>query len=48
MRHGQIERINATKKSRDSKKCEDALKKLTDAAKSGKGNLLELAVEAAK
>lgn len=48
VRQKQIDRINSVKKSRDNKKCDEILKKLTEAAKSGKGNLLELSVEAAK
>jgi methylmalonyl-CoA mutase len=44
----QIVRIKDTKAKRNSKLCQDALSKLTESAKSGKGNLLELAVEAAK
>ena len=47
VRQKQIERINATKAKRDSKAVEEALKKLTEAARSGKENLLALAVDAA-
>jgi len=48
VRDKQIERINQTKKNRDSKKVENVLQRLREAAKSGKENLLGLAVEAAK
>ncbi len=48
VRLSQIERINAIKKSRNTAECEAALAKLAEAAKSGKGNLLELAVDAAR
>jgi methylmalonyl-CoA mutase len=44
----QIERINKIKASRDQKAVDEILGKLTAVAKSGEGNLLELAVEAAK
>ena len=44
----QIERINSVKSSRDSAVCDKALAALTEAAKTGKGNLLELSVAAAK
>ena len=43
----QIERINQTKKNRDSARCQAALDAITKAAE-GNGNLLEVAIEAAK
>lgn len=48
VRQKQIDRINKMKKDRDQTACANALKKLTEAAKSKKGNLLELSIEAAK
>ena len=47
VRTGQIARLKKLKKSRDSKKCEAALDRLTQAAKDG-GNLLAAAIEAAR
>lgn len=47
VREGQIARIKAVKAARDEAKCQAALAALTEGAK-GKGNLLELAVEAAR
>lgn len=44
----QIERLKQLKASRDSKKAEAALEALTEAAKTGRGNLLELAIVAAE
>lgn len=44
----QVERLNMIKKSRDSKAVEAILDKITDAAKTGNNNLLELAIEAAR
>ena len=43
----QIERINETKKNRDSAKCQACLEAVTKAA-AGNGNLLEVAIAAAK
>ena len=43
----QIERINQTKKNRDNARCQAALDAITKAAE-GDGNLLEVAIEAAK
>ncbi|MGI6655398.1 MAG: methylmalonyl-CoA mutase [Desulfobulbus sp.] len=43
----QIERINQTKKTRDAARCKAALEAVTNAA-AGDGNLLEVAIEAAK
>ncbi len=48
VRQKQIERINNMKKARDNKKVEALLNELTEAAKSGKKNLLEVAVECAR
>jgi methylmalonyl-CoA mutase len=48
VREQQIKRLEAVKKARDENACRLALGALTAAAASGKGNLLELAVEAAK
>lgn len=44
----QIEKLNQVKSSRNNDKVKSALSKLTEAAKSGKENLLALAVEAAR
>ncbi|MBC7865037.1 MAG: methylmalonyl-CoA mutase, partial [Bacteroidia bacterium] len=48
VRTQQIERLNKLKAERNNKKVEDALNALTEAAKTGKGNLLELSINAAK
>ena len=48
VREGQIARINKMKAARDNNKVNQVLDQITESAKSGKGNLLELAVEAAK
>ncbi|MGE5504009.1 MAG: methylmalonyl-CoA mutase [Actinomycetota bacterium] len=48
VREAQIARLNAIKASRDAARCEAALKALADAAASGRGNLLELAVAATR
>jgi methylmalonyl-CoA mutase len=48
VRESQIERLNKMKATRDNVRCTAALKALTDAASSGKGNLLELAIEASR
>ncbi len=48
VRRRQINRIEKIKKERKSKKTEAALDAITKCAKTAKGNLLELAVEAAK
>jgi len=47
-RKSQINRINKVKEIRDEKACQASLDALTEAARSGKGNLLGLSVEAAK
>ncbi len=48
VREGQIARLKNLRENRDSEKVEAALQAITQAAESGKGNLLALAVEAAK
>ena len=48
VRLSQIARLEKMKLERDNKKVQDALKDITEAAKTGKGNLLELAIVAAK
>lgn len=48
VRENQISRLKQLKKDRDNEAVCNILEKITDAAKSGTGNLLELSVEAAK
>jgi len=48
VREAQIHRLNRIKQTRDGGKTEAALKALSDAAESGEGNLLALAVEATR
>jgi methylmalonyl-CoA mutase len=48
VRKSQIDQLNQIKSKRDTVKVEEALSKLTDCAKTGKGNLLALAIEAAR
>jgi methylmalonyl-CoA mutase len=48
VRSAQIARLNRIKKIRDADKCAAALAALTEAAKSGKGNLLELSIAATR
>lgn len=48
VREGQLEQLAAIKASRNTKNVQATLEKLTEAAQSGKGNLLALAVEAAR
>jgi methylmalonyl-CoA mutase len=48
VRTAQIARLNRTKKIRDADKCAAALAALTEAAKSGEGNLLELSIAASR
>ncbi|RZJ69533.1 methylmalonyl-CoA mutase [Flavobacterium sp.] len=48
VRKQQIERLDKIKSARDSDKVAKCLSALTESAKTGKGNLLELAVEAAR
>ena len=48
VREGQLKRLAKVKATRDQKQVEAALKAITACAKTGKGNLLELAVDAAR
>ncbi len=48
VREAQIKRLKELRATRDEAKCREALKALTNSAKSGEGNLLELAVSAAQ
>ena len=48
VRTQQLERLKKLKAERDSKKVEEALNALTEAAKTGKRNLLELSINAAR
>ena len=48
VRKQQIERLNQIKATRDTAKVKECLEKITETAKTGNGNLLELAVEAAR
>src|SRR5690606_26524299 len=48
VRYAQIERLNRIKADRDSEKVERALAAITKCARTGEGNLLALAVEAAR
>ena len=48
VRKAQIARLNRLKKIRDPGKCAAALAALTDAAQTGKGNLLELSIAASR
>ena len=48
VREAQLKRIAKLKAERNEQECSEALNKLTEAAKSGTGNLLELAVDAAR
>lgn len=48
VRRQQIERLDKIREERNNDKVSENLKALTDAARSGTGNLLELAVEAAR
>jgi methylmalonyl-CoA mutase len=48
VRGSQMQRLDEVRRTRDAASCESALAALTDAAASGKGNLLELAVIAAR
>ncbi|NKN37237.1 methylmalonyl-CoA mutase [Agrobacterium sp. a22-2] len=48
VRLAQVKRIEQTKRQRDAKKVEETLARLADIARSGAGNLLEAAVEAAR
>ncbi|RKP11024.1 methylmalonyl-coenzyme A mutase-like protein [Thamnocephalis sphaerospora] len=48
VRQSQINRITKMKQERDSQKAESALSKLTECARTGEGNLLDLAIQAAR
>ncbi len=48
VRNSQIERLRRIKSERNTEKVDAALSKLTDVARTGEGNLLALAVEAAR
>ncbi|ATN35702.1 methylmalonyl-CoA mutase [Rhizobium sp. ACO-34A] len=48
VRASQIKRIEETKRRRDTKKVEQALARLTEVARTGEGNILEAAVDAAR
>ena len=48
VREAQVARLETVRSSRDQQACQKALDALTAAAKSGKGNLLALAVDAAR
>jgi methylmalonyl-CoA mutase len=48
VRKQQLEQLDRIKASRDTEKVQDLLQKLIDCAKTGKGNLLEIAVDAAR
>ena len=48
VRRQQVERLNTVKTTRNQSACDESLANLTSAATSGSGNLLELAVEAAR
>ena len=48
VRESQIERLNELKSNRDQSKVDSLLKELEDSAKSGEGNLLEIAVRCAR
>lgn len=48
VRKQQIERLNQIKTTRDTAKVKECLEKITETAKTSNGNLLELAVEAAR
>jgi methylmalonyl-CoA mutase len=48
VRQAQVERLASLKKDRNQEQVEIALKNLSNCAETGKGNLLELSVEAAK
>lgn len=48
VRNEQIAKLNALKKERNNNEVENALEALTTSASSGKGNLLELAIDAAR
>ena len=48
VRKSQIDRLNSIKRTRKEAACKEALAAIEEASSSGKGNLLELAIEAAR
>ena len=48
VRDAQIERLEAVRRSRDEAACQKSLEALSEAARSGEGNLLALSIEAAR
>jgi len=48
VRKQQLERLNHVKSARDNQKVKEALEKITLSARTGEGNLLELAIDAAR
>ena len=48
VRQSQLDRLSKLKKERDASKVKEALEAISNCAKTGKGNLLELSIEAAK
>ena len=48
VRQKQIDRLNQIRETRDQSKVDEILAQITEAAKSGNGNLLELSIEAAR
>jgi methylmalonyl-CoA mutase len=48
VRESQIKRLAGVRNKRDAQRCEAALAKLTELARSGQGNLLEAAIDAAR
>ncbi len=48
VRNAQLKRLEKLKEARDEKEVQEALNRITECARTGEGNLLELSVEAAK
>jgi methylmalonyl-CoA mutase len=48
VREAQINRLNTLRAERNESECKAALERITEAAKTGNGNLLELAIDAAR
>ncbi|HLF58340.1 MAG TPA: methylmalonyl-CoA mutase [Alphaproteobacteria bacterium] len=48
VREAQVARLKRIRETRDEKKCQKALEALTEAARSGQGNLLELSIAATR
>jgi methylmalonyl-CoA mutase len=48
VRKQQVEQLEQIKATRDSEKVQNSIKKIIDCAKTGEGNLLEIAIEAAR